>query len=56
MTTLVVDSKYRQTMRDSNESCNFFHYRYSGILRDKTMDDKLMYIPNDNKQITPSVD
>ena len=23
---------------------------YSGFLRDKTMDDKLMYMPNDNKQ------
>ena len=30
-----------------------FNLRYSiptGILRDKTMADKLMYIPNDNKQ------
>ncbi len=25
----------------------------SGILRDKTMDDKLMYIPNDDKQYKP---
>ena len=24
--------------------------RLAGILRDKTMDDKLMYIPNDDKQ------
>ena len=27
-----------------------------GIIRDKTMNDKLMYIPNDNKNFTPSVD
>ena len=26
---------------------------YSGILRDKTMDDKLIYIPNDDKQEYP---
>ena len=25
-------------------------------IRDKTMHDKLVHIPNDNKQITPSVD
>ena len=30
--------------------------KFSGIQRDKTMDDKLMYIPNDDKLITPSVD
>ena len=29
---------------------------YSGILRDKTMDDKLIDIPNDDKQISPSFD
>ena len=28
----------------------------SGILRDKTMDDELIYIPNDNKQNYPIVD
>ena len=28
----------------------------SGILRDKTIDDKLIYIPNDDKQNHPSVD
>ena len=27
----------------------------SGILRDKTLADKLMYIPNNDTQITPSV-
>ena len=27
-----------------------------GIRRDKTMDNKLMYIPNEDKQINPSVD
>ena len=30
------------------------HNKYrSGILRDKTMDDKSMYIPNDDKQNYP---
>ena len=31
------------------------HWVQPGILRDKTMFDKLMYIPNDDKHITPSV-
>ena len=31
-------------------------YTDPGIYRDKTMDDELMYIPNNDTQITPTVD
>ena len=32
------------------------HEDQSGILRDKIMDDRFMYILNGDKQISPSVD
>ena len=40
-----------------SEFCAFENIiQHTGILRDKTMDDKLIYIPNDEKQIFFSVD
>ena len=31
----------------------FYYWKLSGILRDKTMEDKLIYIPNNDKQNLP---
>ena len=48
----------RVASKETWEFCNKLEviYNYTGIYRDKKMADKLMYIPNNDAQITHSVD
>ena len=58
LATVADESGEERIFKQEHSFLNFYYadVQQPGITGDKTMDDKLMYIPNYNKQIIPSVE